>query len=393
MPRNAKALLLIAALFAPASPAHSQESGASWLRTKPILNPLNPKISLIGDFVGQSGPSRGSTKLSLREVELGLQSEVDPFVRADVFIAKPDGKAVEVEEGYATLLALPGRLQLRGGKFNANFGKLNLIHHPERPQVDGPLALDKILGDEGLNDTGVEISRIFAPFDLFTEVTYAFLNGVGEEPEKEPATANVALAGGGQVTVKVHEPEAQAPRKFRDFAHVARARVYADLTDAANLELGVSGATHQPQRALHRQMLGLDLTCRWKPAKEGLYRSFIWRSEFLLSRRRLPDAFDATGAHTATAARTERRGGYTYAEYQADRRWRLGLRADYTEDPQTRETRSVTRALSPYATFTMSEFNRLRLQFERQWLPTRRADNLVFLQWTIVLGPHGAHPF
>lgn len=378
-------------LFLFVSLAAAQDVGPAWLKTGRAAA-LNPKLSVLGDFVAASGPTRAESGLTLRELEIALQADVDPYARLDVFLSKPDGEALEVEEGYATLTALPWHLQARAGKFRALFGRLNWVHSPELPQVDRPLAVSRYLGGEGLNEVGGEVSRVFAPFGFFTEVSYAFMNGLGEA-EEEPVTTTINDVDGNPVTVRVEEAGDPAPKRLRDYAHVARARLFRDLGPEADVEVGVSGALHQPKGALHRSLLGAELTARWKPEREGMYKSLIWRSEWLWSRRRLPDEFDLAGVQTESAAKVDRRGGYSYAQYQWARRWSGGLRADYVEDPDLRASRSVTRALSPYLNFTTSEFSRLRLQWQRQWLPSRRKDDLLQLQWTLALGPHGAHPY
>lgn len=373
----------------------AQGASAPWLRLREMPTALNPRISAVADTVALSGPTRATSGLSLREVELAVQAEVDPYTRLDLYIAKPDDENFEVEEGYATLTALPGGFQARGGKFRANFGRLNMVHRHELQQVDYPLVVASYLGAEGLNDVGLEISRAFAPLGLFTELSYGVLQGLGElEEDEEAATTTVTDVDGNPVTVRVEQDSPASPRRARDLAHVARVRFFKDLTDSANMDLSVSGAAYQPEGFLHRQLGGAEITFRWKPAAQGLYRSFLWRTEGIFSRRHLADAFDpVTGEQTVTAARVDRRGAYSYAEVQAGRRWHLGLRGDYLEAPDAVDSRGVTRALSPYATLTLNEFNRFRLQYQRRWVAQGEKDNRVFFQWTVVLGPHGAHPF
>lgn len=384
---------ILAAICSLAGPASAQES-ASWLRTRALANALNPRISALGHVVAQSGPSRADTNVTLREVELGFQSEIDPFGRADFFIAKPHDEAVEVEEGYFTLTSLPAGVLARGGKFLANFGKLNMTHHLERPGVTSPLVLDKFMGPEGLVGVGAEASRVFVPFGAFTEVSYTLLQDLGELAEKDPVTTTVVDSGGNTVTVRVHEDEPTPSRKFRDFAHLGRVRTYKDITDAANVELGVSGASQQPREQSHRQLLGADLTFRFRRPEEAQYRGLIWRNEILWSRRRLAAEFDpVSGAYLADPVRLNRRGVYSMVEYQVDRRWSVGLRGDYAEEPDTRGTKSPTRAVAPWIMFAPSEFQRLTLQYQALGRPNGKTDHFAFLKWTAVLGPHGAHPF
>jgi hypothetical protein len=418
----AAAFALAAFLAVASSPAWGQD-GASWLRTRSASTVLNPNLSVIADFVGQAGPREDgdANRFALRETEIGLQAAVDPFARADFFVGLHEGESAELEEGYITLLALPWGLQARGGKFLPNVGRLNMVHNHELPQVDRPLVLRQFLGEEGLNETGLEASRIFAPFGLYTEVSFAVLNGLGgahghADEEDETVFVQARDENGNPLTdsggnpvfreVPVHAADEEAPRTLRSFGHVARLRFYKDLTEAANIEWGVSGALHQPEAREQRRVGGADVTVRWRPPAQGLYRSFLWRTEVLASRRALEESLDAAGAVTAPARTLDRRGGYSYVEVQPARQWRFGVRSDYAEDPEaadevfvledgsTRQVkRSITRALSPYVTFTMSEFSRLRAQVTAARLPSGEDEHRGFLQWTVVLGPHGAHPF
>lgn len=389
------------------SVAFAQET--SWLRTKTIANALNPNVSVIGDFVANTGPMYrpGTNRIALREAELGLQASVDPYARADFFVSFPEGEAVELEEGYVSLLALPLGLKARGGKFRANFGRLNLVHPHELPFVNAPQAISQFLGAEGLNDTGAEVSRIFGLGSLFTEVSYSLLNGLGPNEAPEAVTTTVTDTSGNTVTVKAERPETTTERQFLNFAHLARVRLYHDLTDSANLELGFSGGLHQPKKGKQTKLGGADLTFRWKPLQEGLYRSFTWRTEGIYSDRKLPQETSLlTGAVTTAERRLHRRGIYSYIEVQPARRWKFGVLGDYAEAPEALDSaitlrdgtttmvgKSITRSFSPFVTFTLSEFNRFRLQYENRMIPGDDVEHRAFLQWTVVLGPHGAHPF
>jgi len=362
-------------------------------------NALNPKISLIGDFVGQTGTKNQTDDgFAVREIELGFQAEVDPYAKADVFIGSLDdkGHAPELEEAYVTLPALPYGIQARGGKFRVNFGRLNGTHSHEYPQVDTPLVLTSFLGEEGMDSTGVELSRVFNPFGVYTEETYAVLHDLGDTQTPPNVVDQVKDVNGNIVNVQAAQDEATTPQRGRNFAQVGKVRFYQDITDTTNLDLGLSGAVRRPEGLDQRQLAAVDLTFRWKPLAQGVYHSFTWRSEALYSRNKLVETLDAiTQKESQPAATVNARGAYSYVEAQPAMRWRFGVREDYFEDPDNRVASAphITRAVSPYITFTLTEFNRFRIQYERKRSPENGTENLGFFQWTIVLGPHGAHPF
>ncbi len=366
---------------------------------------MNPKISVIGDFVGQSGTeNQKEDGFHVREVEIGIQADVDPYARADLFIGglNDQGGAPELEEAYVTLLSLPWGFQGRGGKFRADYGKLNRVHPHEYAQVDAPLALEKFYGEGGINSTGFELSRLFPIGSLYTEATFAVLQDLGAAAEPRSHTITVIDQGSGNpVEISVPGESSTPSHRFGNFAQTAKLRAYKDLTDTTNIDLGLSGAVHQPKATAteefdRRRFAALDLTVRWKPLSQGVYRSFVWRTEGHYTDQDLVQVTNPVdGSIDEPAARVHRRGAYSDAEVQPVQRWRFGVRGDYAEDPAVRDDKTphISRALAPYATFTLTEFNRFRLQYERRENPGHEKENLGFLQWTFVLGPHGAHPF
>ena len=63
----------------------------------------------------------------MRESEVSFQAIVDPYARADFFIAFGE-EGVELEEGFVTFPTLPGGLLMKVGKMRAAFGKVNTLH-------------------------------------------------------------------------------------------------------------------------------------------------------------------------------------------------------------------------------------------------------------------------
>ncbi len=69
---------------------------------------FNPDIAVIGNFLGVAGKNKNSDQpaLGLNEVETSFQAIVDPYARADFFLAAgPEG--LEIEEGYITFTRCP----------------------------------------------------------------------------------------------------------------------------------------------------------------------------------------------------------------------------------------------------------------------------------------------
>jgi hypothetical protein len=77
--------------------------------TSALSKIFNPDIAVIGNFVGAAGRNTvdPAPALQLEEAEASFQAIVDPFARADFFVAfGPEG--AEIEEGFLTFPTLPG---------------------------------------------------------------------------------------------------------------------------------------------------------------------------------------------------------------------------------------------------------------------------------------------
>jgi hypothetical protein len=324
-------------------------------------NVLNPNISLVGNLVGFSGGDRSlpDRAFDLSELELGIQAPIDPYARADAFIAfTPEG--IDIEEGYVTFLTLARSFNLKVGKFRSNFGKFNRTHPPETPFADRPIAAERFFGEEGLAAVGLSGSYL-VPTAFYLNLDAEITTIWDEAP----------LFG-----KETEEGEVQSGGRRGDLGYLFRASTYADFSEQTNGTLGVSVArgVHDSEGELASDALGVDFTLRWKDPRRAIYRSFIWQTEGYFTRRE------------EDFGRDDAFGAFSYAEFQFARRWRVGLRGDYVESPEEKG------ALA-YLTFWPSEFSALSAQARLIRRPDGRDDYAGFLKLTFNIGPHGAHPF
>lgn len=358
--------------------------------------PTNPRflpdISVVGDLVGDLSPDGSTqedgTRFGIRELELALLAAVDPYFRGDVYIGFSDEEGVHLEQAYLTTSSLPWQLEARLGRYLMPFSKQNTTHRHDLHTVEYPYVLQRYLGPEGLKGTGVSLSRIFAPFGFYQELLVSANDRFGEAPEEltTAAPVNEDLDG---------------------LTYTARLRNYWDLSSAANVELSasaltalveqpVTGAAGEVNAAASRQtMWGVDLTFRWRPPRQGLYRSFILQAEVLQQHNRRPGELPpaAPGDQVVyDGLAGSLTGGYVFARYQLGRRTFLGARFDALDDPEFGGAR--TEAASAYWQFYPSEFSKLMAAFERVRFPGDAGSvNRILLQATFALGPHRPHPF
>jgi hypothetical protein len=335
-------------------PSYGQLGGAGGSAAKA----LNPDISVIGNFLGAVGRNRVRPvpSLEMSETEVGLQAIIDPYARADVFLSFGES-GVDVEEAYLTFTSLPGGLLAKVGKMRAEFGRVNTLHTHNLPWTDRPLVTENLLnGEEGISDAGVSLSRILpAPKGIFLEA-------IGQAYRGDSGTLFVA-------------------NRRDDISVVGRLRGYGDFNDNTNLDMGFSYARGHNDLGSNflTNLYGIDATLRWKPLRRAIYHSFLWRNEFVWSRRD-----ELVGQQRAF-------GMYSAAEYRVNRRWTLGGRFDWSERPTIASQRDS--GFSALLTYWPSEFSQIRGQYRFTRYDGKQDANELRFQFLFVMGAHGAHPF
>ncbi|HEV8629191.1 MAG TPA: hypothetical protein VGV61_02670 [Thermoanaerobaculia bacterium] len=355
-----------AAPAAPAGEVPPAEPTAAGGAPAQTSNYFNPSISLIGNFLGVAGHNavENLPSFDLRESELGLQAVLDPYARADVFIAF-GSEGGNVEEGFVTFTSLPAGLLAKVGRIRAQFGKTNPLHLHVLPWADEPLPIVNLLGsEEGWAGDGISVAELIPlPGDTFSEATVQVFRG-----ERE-----------GLFTAD----------KRSDLAYDLRYRVFRDLTEATNLDLGVSYAWGPTVDAPGRKsrLQGVDATLRWKPLQTASYRSFTLRGEAMRQQREQP------GEDVAAL------GWFVSADYQLAKRWFVGGRYDTSDHADDDTLRDRGQAL--VVTFWPSEFSQLRAELRRRryaglndgFTRFETTANELLLQLQFAMGAHGAHPF
>jgi hypothetical protein len=186
------------------------------------------------------------------------------------------------------------------------------------------------------------------------------------------------------------------------FTYLGRLNTYFDLSDNHSIELGTSMAFTPSVRLSdtfggRRTLNGVDLTYRYQPLDSAVYQGFTWGSELFVNSERRPfeievaNIDDPTIVETSTVAKRRRSvGGYSYAELKLNKNWSTGFLFDYA--PSIESPAKKTIGYSPYLTWNMSEFNRLRFQFthadDRVRVDKGERGNQFFVQWTTVIGAH-----
>lgn len=331
---------------------------------------FNPDLSVIGDFTYHQTDNKNDeqyNQFKVRQVELAFSASVDSYAKGDFFMhVEPSGDEWHIGlcEGYLTFLELPvDDLQAKVGKFKANFGKVNRLHLHSLPWVDYPNVLTNYFGEEGMSEPGISANYLVPnPWDKYIELSLEMMNN--------------------------HNSESFAGSEGRDMVYLAHLKNFFDLNEASTLELGGSFATG-PNDAGHggnrTNLEGVDLTYKWKPLKEGLYKSLIFQNEAYFSQK------DNVGDDEAGRKKIDSWGAYSSLQYQFAKRWSAFGRYDFSQFPDYTVRHDT--AYSTGLTFAQSEYCFWRLQFKQTDRNYDKDSSEVWLQCNFGLGPHRKHEY
>ncbi len=351
------------------------------------LQALNPEISVTGEFlfsVRDDATQEQTSDFEFRNLGVHVESWLDPYSRFKSAIEFNENET-ELGEAYLNLYNIGDDLNLTLGKFRQQFGVVNRWHKHGLDQVDFPVALRKIFGEGGLNQTGVSLDWIMPP--------------AGQSSQ--------------QMTLQV--TDASNDRIFDENSKnrpgiLAHYKNYRDLSKDTYLEWGLSGlvgwndewdiagATTQSSRK-ETLVLGADLSLLWEPTAKMRYRNIEWRSEtYWLNKDIL--APDGSGEDNINAW-----GLYSYLQTKISRTVDIGIRADFYV-PDTKSYADISSALSltplavtgdnpyfwqisPYITWWQSPFVKFRTQYDySNGKGIESPEHVFWLQVVFSAGPH-----
>lgn len=352
---------------------------------------------------------------NLRHLEIYFSADVDPYFKGWAIAAISEDDA-ELEEAVIQTTFLPYGLQIKGGKFFSDFGRINPVHAHAWDFVDQPMIYELTFGDHGLNDKGVQASWLApTPFywlcgiEAFQGDNEKLFNYIGDEPL----------------------PDKDGPR-----AYVGWMKFGPNLPDAHGFQIGFSGATgvHQEAHVVDEDIeethddeyedehedehehagshyldgdsyfYGVDFVYKYDDIEPYGQGDWIIQGEYLYKKNDLDLVSHETEPGLVGNSRIDKQDGYyLQAIYGFYPRWRIGARweevglTNETEMPDgdTLKFDDSWRA-SGMLDFSPSEFSRFRLQVSNgEYAVDGDKEDAwsVFFQCVISLGSHGAHAF
>jgi hypothetical protein len=354
------------------------------------------------EFGGHDPKQRGFT---VQNLETTFDGKVDPYFRAQANIVlslTPGGETtVESEEAYAETMSLPANLQVKGGMFLTEFGRINATHPHTWDFADAPVVHARLMGPDGVRNPGLRISWL-APTPFYSELFFAVQNSRGDTAHSfDNSHEDMPYLGRLQ--------SQRGISSVGDLLFTPRYAVSFDLSDSQTLLAGVSAAfgpnASGPKE--DTQLYGLDLFYKWKPVNHHAGYPFVtWQTEAMLRRfgAAASMSVDLNGDTIPDFVPRETLwdyGFYSQVAYGFHKGWVAALRGDYVSsdiaDYEKLFGRDPDRAsrwrLSPNLTWYPTEFSKLRLQYNYDDRAGIGMDHSVWMQFEFLLGSHAAHKF
>ncbi len=334
-----------------------------------MVKSIKPAISVTGDFVASLADDsymNDDDRFNLRGVDIDFSGDIDNVAHAYFNLSYHDDD-VDLEEGYLDIYKLlPGKTDLRLGKFRVNFGLLNTIHPHALPQVDYPAVYRAYLGDEGYIDQGVGIAGAFpSPWKSPFHYTLQAVNGNRHDHNDE----------NDKHDYEDDDDDNRHLKDFDDIVYVGRLWNEIKRSDDFGVKWGFSGLTgrFEDSSSSPRYYLeGIDLSFTWFrcPEKSNRVR---WQSEVFFFQ-------------VDNGSRENAYGLYSFLDYAFATRWLAGVRYDYAQLPLDSDD-NITE-YSAYLTHQFSKNIKIRLQYEHQDSNYMKDSDYVWLQWVFTLGRH-----
>lgn len=363
------------------------------------------------------GHSHGEAEegFNFRSAEISFSASVDKYFDAMAMLAVDSEGDVDLEEAWFQTRSLPYGLKIKGGKFLSDIGYMNNQHPHNWDFTDQNLVYLNLIGDHGIEDTGVQLTWLPA-WEHYTLFGIEAFQGdgekfgnvaeLGEEMEEELDEAMIDEDDLGL------DDEDEGPRLITAFVKYAP-----DLGYNHALQLGAWGAWADQQQEIHGEveetnlevldgdawMWGLDAVYKYDGRGDHGKGDVTLQSEYVWQRKDLDLIYAQDPGEDLGEREFTEDGFYIQGLYGFAPRWQAGLRYDVVgltnelkSDGDTLEDWDESDRWTAALTWTPTEYSRFRAQYSHAEIE-RDGDSedfdYFYLQYILSLGSHGAHKF
>jgi len=333
---------------------------------------------------------------SLGHSEIIFRSAIDDkfYGQFSLAIAEHDNEIeVELEEAFFETLSLGGGLNLRGGRFYSAVGYLNQQHRHEWDFYDAPLIYRGLFGDQYFDD-GLRITYV-APTEFLLKLGAEALSG-----RHYPAGGDHDGVGSWTAFASIGDDVGVNHNWQAGLSYMS----------ADGIEREYSGHAHTltpgevPLFAGDSSVIGANAIYKWAPGGDYHQRNVKLQLEYF----KRDDNGDITLLNSSplesSTLDSKQSGWYLQAIWQFAHHWRTGIRYDLLDSDNKGSNSGVLdeaglvsnghqpERFSIMTEWIPSEFSRIRVQYNRDD-SYQLSDNQLYVQYTFIMGSHGAHTF
>jgi len=341
---------------------------------------------------------------NLNYVEVDIRSTVDPYFDF-VSVFHIDKESIEIEEAYFQTRSLPYNLKLKGGKFLSSFGRLNSQHQHFWSFSDAPLIYKSILGEEGINETGLQLTYL-APLPFFLQLGTELFQGDNEfNFNRFGFTLNTKQdLTGDDIVIK----DTKKPNLFTSFIKASW-----DIGNTSILT-GLSHATGDTRintiNDFNEALAGKTNLYNFELTIKHIidsYRYLQFQGEYITRKFSGNRFYYNNNDLVISNYKKNQAGFYLQTIYKFNQRYRAGFRYDLITKNDIFENsikQDIPNSLYRYSfmiDFLPSEFSYIRLQYniDRSLFKElnsgiqREKVNEFMIQFNFSIGAHGTHAF
>ena len=331
---------------------------------------------------------------SLGHSEIIFSSTIDDKFNGQfsISIAEHDNEIeVELEEAFFETLSMGGGFNLRGGRFYSAVGYLNQQHRHEWDFQDAPLVYRALFGDQ-YSDDGLRLTYT-APTDLIIELGAEALSG-----SNYPAGGQHKGVGSWTAFANVGDVIGMSHRWQAGLSYMSADNIEREYSEHAH----TTTSAEIPVFTGDSRLIGANAIYKWAPGGKSHDQNVMLQFEYF-TRDEVGDiTLLNSNPQEASTLDSRQSGWYLQAIWQFDHHWRTGVRYDMLDSDNTGSDNDVLaeaglvangyqpERMSIMAEWIPSEFSRIRLQYNRDD-SYQSSDNQVYVQYTFIMGSHGAH--
>lgn len=360
----------------------------------------NPEEYELPGFALGGEAGLGENGFSVGHTELIMSTNVDDkfFGQMTVAIAEHEGSTeVELEEAFIQTLGLGHGLTIKAGRFFSEIGYLNNQHAHSWNFIDAPLIYRGLFGNQ-LIDDGVQLTYV-VPIDLFLQIGTEASSG-----SRFPAGGTTNDVGAWTVFADIGGDLGIEHSWQFGLSHW-QANNIEGRESGGHAHGAGGGGEETPSFSGDSKINALDLVYKWAPNGNPKNKHFKLQFEYFSREENGAITMLNSGPPVETSSYDgDQNGWYLQAIYRFKSQWQTGLRVDRLSSNNTGSDSDVLaeaglddeghtpERISVMVEWLPSEFSRIRLQYNRDD-SYEEPDNQLFLQYTMSLGSHGAHPF